>query len=222
MIHTWYIKKMRILIIICMVILSITAFAKASHARIVKYTDSNGTTHYTNTPETRAPTTVRSDHRTIYDRIIISKSNKYGLEPSLIKAVITAESNWDPQAVSKKGAVGLMQLMPSTAREMKLDPFSPEENIEGGTRYLRYLLDRFDGNLEIALAAYNAGPSTVERSGGIPSIAETRKYVRKVLANSKDVVRVGSSRIHKLFLKDGSILYTNTPSFYRSRALPNF
>ena len=134
--------------------------------------------------------------------------------------MITAESNWDPQAVSKKGAVGLMQLMPSTAREMKLDPFSPEENIEGGTRYLRYLLDRFKGRLDIALAAYNAGPEVVERSGGIPLIAETRKYVRKVLSNSNIRTR-GSSQIHKLFLKDGSVLYTNTPSFYKSRTLPN-
>ena len=159
-----------------MFILSITAFTKDSDARIVKYTDSNGTTHYTNIPETRVYKKEPSDHRAIYDRIIISKSNKYGLEPSLVRAVISAESNWDPQAVSKKGAVGLMQLMPSTAREMKLDPFSPEENIEGGTRYLRYLLDRFDGNLDVALAAYNSGPSTVDRAGGIPSITETRKY----------------------------------------------
>ena len=205
-----------------MVILSITAFTKASHARIVKYTDSNGTTYYTNTPDTVVQKKTPLDHRSIYDRIIVSKSNKYGLEPSLIRAVISAESNWDPLAVSKKGAVGLMQLMPATAREMKLDPFSPEENIEGGARYLRYLLDRFKGQLDIALAAYNAGPSTVERAGGIPSIAETRKYVRKVLANSKGGVRRESSRIHKLFLKDGSVLYTNTPSLYKSRALPNF
>jgi soluble lytic murein transglycosylase len=210
---------MRIILITCMVILSITAFTKESDARIVKYTDSRGTTHYTNIPETRVYKKTPSDRRAIYDRIIISKSIKYGLEPSLVRAVISAESNWDPQAVSKKGAVGLMQLMPSTAREMKLDPFSPEENIEGGTRYLRYLLDRFDGNLDVALAAYNAGPSTVERAGGIPSITETRKYVRKVLSQIRSR---GPSRIYKLFLKDGSILYTNTPSFYRSRTLPNF
>lgn len=212
---------MRIILITCMVIIAITAFDNASHAGIVKYTDSSGTIHYRNIPETNAPQKVRSDHKTTYDRIIINKSNKYGLEPSLIRAVITAESNWDPQAVSKKGAVGLMQLMPSTAKEMKLDPFSPEENIEGGTRYLRYLLDRFKGRLDIALAAYNAGPEVVERSGGIPLIAETRKYVRKVLSNSNIRTR-GSSQIHKLFLKDGSVLYTNTPSFYKSRTLPNF
>ena len=205
-----------------MVIISVISFANTSHARIVKYTDSKGTTHYTNTPETRVHKKAPSDHKTTYDRIIISKSHKYGLEPSLIRAVITAESNWDPRAISKKGAVGLMQLMPSTAKEMKLDPFSPEENIEGGTRYLRYLLDRFKGRLDFALAAYNAGPTAVERSGGIPSIAETKKYVRKVLLNSNNGVRRGSSRIHKLLMKDGSILYTNTPSFYKSRTLPNF
>ena len=205
-----------------MVILCITAFGNLSHARIVKYTDSNSITYYKNVPEISTHKIVRSDHKTPYNRIIISKSNKYGLEPSLIRAVITAESNWDPGAVSKKGAVGLMQLMPSTAREMKLDPFSPEENIEGGTRYLRYLLDRFKGRLDMALAAYNAGPTAVERSGGIPFIAETRKYVKMVLANSKSRSRIGSSQIHKLFLKDGTVLYTNTPSFYKSLTLPNF
>ncbi len=215
--------EMRTILITCMVILSITVFGSASHARIVKHTDSKGVIHYRNIPEARADKKVRSHQKAAYDRIIINKSSKYGLEPSLIRAVITAESNWDPKAVSKKGAIGLMQLMPSTARDMKIgDPFSPEENIEGGTRYLRYLLDRFDGNLDVALAAYNAGPTVVERSGGIPSITETRKYIRKVLSNTKNIVRRGPSRIHKLFLKDGSVLYTNTPSFYKSRTLPNF
>lgn len=213
---------MRTILITCMVILFITAFDNASHARIVKHTDSNGTIYYTNIPETEVNKKNPLDHRTIYDRIIISKSNKYGLEPSLIRAVISAESNWDPLAISKKGAVGLMQLMPSTAREMKLDPFRPEENIEGGARYLRYLLDRFKGQLDIALAAYNAGPTVVERAGGIPSIDETRKYVRKVLSNSKGGGHRRSSQIHKLFLKDGSVLYTNTPSAYKGRTLPNF
>lgn len=202
-----------------------TAFSDLSHARIVKYADSNGIAYYRNIPETetktKPPTKLRPDHKTTYDRIIINKSNKYDLEPSLIRAVITAESNWDPEAISPKGAVGLMQLMPATAREMKIDPYSPEENIEGGTRYLRYLLDRFKGRIDIALAAYNAGPTIVDRSGGMPSIAETRAYVRKVLANSNIKVR-GSSQIYKLFLNDGSILYTNTPSFYKSRTLPNF
>ncbi|HDH34243.1 MAG TPA: lytic transglycosylase domain-containing protein [Nitrospirae bacterium] len=212
---------MRIILITCMFILFITAFGNLSHARIVKYTDSKGTIHYTNIPEARVHIEAPLDHRKDYDRIIINKSNKYRLEPSLIKAVITAESNWDPGAVSKKGAVGLMQLMPSTAREMKIDPFSPEENIEGGTRYLRYLLDRFNDQLDIALAAYNAGPTVVEKSGGIPSIAETRKYVRQVLSNSNSVVRKGPSQIHKLFLKDGSVIYTNTPSFYKNHTLPN-
>ena len=213
---------MRPILITCMVILSITTFSNATHARIIKHTDSNGTIHFTNVPDMKVRIKAPQNQKNAYDRIIISKSNKYGLEPSLIRAVISAESNWNPQAVSKKGAVGLMQLMPATAREMNVDPYSPEDNIEGGTRYLRYLLDRFKGRLDIALAAYNAGPTAVERSGGIPSFAETRKYVRKVLENSKSRSRIGSSDIHKLFLKDGSVLYTNTPSFYKSRTLPNF
>ncbi len=205
-----------------MVILCVTAFGSASHAKIVKYTDSKGTIHYTSIPESNVYKNAPLDHKKAYDRIIINKSNKYRLAPSLVRAIITAESNWDPNAVSRKGAVGLMQLMPATAREMNINPYSPEENIEGGTRYFRYLLDRFKGRLDIALAAYNAGPAKVERYGGIPAISETRKYVRKVLANTKGSFSRGSSKIHKLRMKDGSVLYTNSPSFYRSRTLPNF
>jgi soluble lytic murein transglycosylase len=219
---------MRIILITYSVILSLAASGAVSHAGIIKYKDNNGVTHYKNIPnvpnipDRKAGNKVRSRQNTVYDRIILNKSYKYRLDPSIIKAVITAESNWNPRAVSNKGAIGLMQLMPSTAREMRLDPYSPEENIEGGTRYLRYLLDRFNGRLDIALAAYNAGPSIVEKVGGIPSIAETRQYVRKVLSISKMRIRRESSRIYKLKLKDGSTLYTNTPSFYRPQTLPNF
>lgn len=204
-----------------MVILSAAAFGRTAHAEILTYTDSSGTTHYKNIPDKKVTAEKNVPRLTSFDRIILSKSAKYSLDPALVRAMITAESNWNPNAISRKGAVGLMQLMPSTAREMNLDPFSPEENIEGGTRYMRYLLDRFNGRLDIALAAYNAGPTIVERAGGIPSIAETRNYVRKILSDSKSGIRLGSTRIHKLQLRDGSVLYTNTPSFYKSRALPN-
>ena len=105
------------------------------------------------------------------------------LDPQLVRAVVQAESGFDPQARSTKGAMGLMQLMPETARELGVsDPWDPEQNIRGGTRYLRQMLKRFGGDLEKALAGYNAGPSAVERHGGVPPFPETTRYIGKVLA----------------------------------------
>lgn len=121
-----------------------------------------------------------------YDHHISRSSHRYNVDPNLIKAVIKTESDFDCYALSKKGAQGLMQLMPATARELKVrNPFNPSENIDGGTRYLRNMLDIFDGNVPLSLAAYNAGPTRVKRLQKIPRIPETRRYVRKVLAYYK-------------------------------------
>jgi len=118
-----------------------------------------------------------------YSRLINKKSDQYRIESSLLKAVIKVESNWNSKAVSHAGAMGLMQLMPTTADDLNVtNPFNPEENIDGGARYLRYLLDKFDGNLSHALAAYNAGPTRVKRHRGIPPIKETQQYVKRVLS----------------------------------------
>ena len=118
-----------------------------------------------------------------YDEIINKASEKYRLEPSLIASIIRAESGGDTTAVSRAGAKGLMQLADTTASDMGVNnAFDPEENIEAGAKYLRSLLDRF-GDLKKALAAYNAGPETVKRYGGIPPYPETKKYVKTVLAN---------------------------------------
>ncbi|MBC8207858.1 MAG: lytic transglycosylase domain-containing protein [Desulfobulbaceae bacterium] len=117
-----------------------------------------------------------------YDREITRAGYLYGLDPRLIRAVIQTESNFNPQALSPKGAQGLMQLMPATARELKVDnSFDPWQNIAGGSRYLKELLSRFDNQLSLALAAYNAGAGRVEETGAIPEITETQNYVRNVL-----------------------------------------
>ena len=125
-----------------------------------------------------------------YNNEINEAAMLYNLDPNLIRAIIRAESAFNPFAVSRAGAQGLMQLMPSVAEELDvLDPFDPRQNIFGGARYLRQLLDRNKGNLDLAVASYNAGPGAVDRYNGIPPYRETRNYVKKVnsfLKASKD------------------------------------
>ena len=116
------------------------------------------------------------------DDLISPAAERHGLDPRLVAAVIWVESSGDPKAVSHKGAKGLMQLMPQTAETLGVqDVFNPEQNIDGGARYLKRLLDQHDDDVSLALASYNAGPSAVARHGGIPPYPETRKYVKRVL-----------------------------------------
>lgn len=118
---------------------------------------------------------------------VLSAAKKYNLSPLLIDAVARQESGYRTNAVSHVGALGVMQLMPGTARMMGVrNPLDPHANIEGGARYLRRLIDRFDGNLAFALAAYNAGPGNVDRAGGIPRFTETQNYVTKIMARLRD------------------------------------
>ncbi|GAB4336210.1 MAG: hypothetical protein Kow0037_17110 [Calditrichia bacterium] len=121
-----------------------------------------------------------------FDPLIHSAAKKHGVDPALVRSVIMAESAGNPQAVSSKNARGLMQLIDSTATEMGVkNPHDPKENIEGGTKYLRQMLDKFNGNLHLALAAYNAGPGNVQKYNGIPPFKETREYVNRVMTYYK-------------------------------------
>ena len=118
-----------------------------------------------------------------YDKIILKTSERHNIDPALVKAIILTESSVNTKAVSRRGAQGLMQIMPKTARSFGVkNSAHPEQNIEAGTKYLSYLIDEYDGDINIALAAYNAGPGTVRRYKGIPPYKETRLYIKKVLA----------------------------------------
>jgi soluble lytic murein transglycosylase len=164
--------------------------ALPSRADVYQYIDASGTISLTNVPndpryrrvisELPRARIVMSDGE--LEPVIARHSRTHRLHPALIRAVIKTESDFDPLAVSRAGAIGLMQLMPQTAVRLEVrDSYNPDENIGGGTKYLRQLLDRFNGNLPLALAAYNAGERAVERYQGLPPIPETRQYVQKVL-----------------------------------------
>lgn len=165
-------------------------------ADVWMYEDENGNVHFSDQPRegferkkltkrrpARGHRIVRWDGPTDrWDGVIAHASRDYKVKPALVKAVIHAESLFDSTAVSHAGAQGLMQLMPATAGFVGVDDaFDPWQNIRGGTRYLQYLMRRFRGNLELSLAAYNAGEDTVLRYGGIPPYRETQRYVKRVL-----------------------------------------
>ncbi len=170
-------------------------FPSLSSAEIYKYVDEDGVIHLTNVPDKRYNLVLKEGWVRFrlgadfdkYDPAIREASKRYSVDYALVKAVIKAESNFDPQAVSRAGAKGLMQLMPGTAKALGVnDSFHPGENIEGGVRYLRYLLDLFSGNLQLALAAYNAGEEAVFQYQGVPPYPETRTYVQRVLQHFKN------------------------------------
>ena len=184
-----------------------------AYADIYRYVDANGVVHFTNAPQfTDRPSRnswnfYRKEARLesfagtanvhlphAFGDIIRQNASAYRLEEALVKAVIKAESNYNPNSVSNKGARGLMQLIPETARLMRVsDPFDPAQNIRGGSNYLRLMLDQFNGNLDLALAAYNAGPNAVQRHGGIPPYEETRNYVQRVRRYLEQYRRVGNT-----------------------------
>jgi soluble lytic murein transglycosylase-like protein len=165
-------------------------FPAALQAEIYQYIGPNGTISLTNVPSDPRYRKIDVESARFHsvlselelEPLIKRHSFQQQLHPALIRAVIKAESNFDPRAVSRAGAIGLMQLMPQTALRLDVrDMFDPDDNVGGGTKYLRQLLDRFQGNLPLALAAYNAGENIVDRYQSLPPIDETRQYVRKVL-----------------------------------------
>lgn len=164
--------------------MSITAWAD-----VYRYVDKNGVWHFTNIKTDKRYTIfIRSARKTPaeyikeYGSIISQASKRFGIDAHFIRAIIKAESGFDHKATSSKGAQGLMQLMPGTADDMAVeDPFDPEENIFGGTRYFSLLLKRFKNDKILALAAYNAGPEAVESYNGVPPFPETKTFVKKVM-----------------------------------------
>jgi hypothetical protein len=159
------------------------------------------------------------DPAEFFNPIIEDAAAKYGVRPDLVRAVIEVESRWDHQAVSRVGAQGLMQLMPETAKLLGVeDPMDPEQNIFGGAKYLSMLLDRFDGNVALAVAGYNAGPTTISRyRGKIPPYAETRGYVKKVRAAQDDWLREMGEETLEPFEIHPALYYVKKPKASRAR-----
>ena len=172
---------------VVVLLMSLFVVIPLADADIYRYVDASGRVHFTDTPThgrydmyMKENTPVKASNRSYLD-IIRRHATSYQLEEALVKAVIKVESNYQPRIVSRKGAQGLMQLIPETAKDLKVsNPFDPYENIRGGSEYLRMMLDLFDNDVELALAAYNSGPGTVKRYGGIPPYDETQNYVKKV------------------------------------------
>jgi len=216
-----------------------------SHAAVYGYVDAEGTAHFTDAPTKTyfrwlpafgLPPGANLD-RGQYADLINSIAADNEVDPALVKAIIRAESNFDQRAVSRKGAQGLMQLMPGTAGRYSVgNNFDPAENIRGGVRHLRFLQDRFPGQLHLAVAAYNAGEGAVLRYKGIPPYAETRQYVARVLrlydqanvlpvtarraGGAVDRTPAGSTtaKVYRKVAPDGTPHYSNMPPLVRTQS----
>jgi len=224
----------------CLILGSLGLCARPVEAQIAKVVDDSGRSFFINAnPQPIKIAPVTKTHANIYlpgeisftgrahpavdmnrdgvEKIVREAADRFRVDPALVRAVIETESNWNPKAYSHKGAGGLMQLIPTTAQRYgAYDVFDPQQNIAAGVKYLRTLLERYHGNLDLALAAYNAGEGAVDRAHGVPSIRETRDYVQKV---QNAYFRPGSGRmpdafvnphaIHRAVTREGRIIFTN-------------
>lgn len=210
-----------------LVAVAVLAMSSSAGAEVYRFKAHDGTVHFTNAPADpryrrlgytsgtaagwlRVPRGETAPYMTE----IGAAAERYGVPQRLVSAVIRAESGFNPKAVSRKGARGLMQLMPSTASMLGVrDSFDPRENIDGGVRHLRALMDRFPNSLPLAIAAYNAGESAVLAHGGIPPYPETREYVDRVLRFYGRAAGGATppTRVYHVISPDGTVTYTNIP-----------
>ena len=188
---TTFIKHLKQIWLVAAIVCLLIAVPPA-WSDIYRYIDDDGVMHFTNTPTSSKhqykvfikERPKRNPHysSTKYDHIISDASKKYGVDSRLLKAIIRAESDFNPRAVSKKGAKGLMQIMPENYRLLNIsNPYDPRQSIMGGARYFRELYERYKGKLSLSLAAYNAGPTAVDRYKTVPPYQETEQYVERVL-----------------------------------------
>lgn len=212
-------------------IASLLAMPRQTAAQITSMTDQSGRRFFVNAdpPVRLAPT---KPHSAIYmpgqtsfvgesrpavsidrdgvEKLVREAAERHQVDPALVRAVIETESNWNPSAISRKGAQGLMQLIPTTAQRFGADDaFSPKQNVDAGVRYLKTLLERYNGNLDLALAAYNAGEGAVDRAHGVPAYRETRNYVQRV---QEAYYRPGSGRLDSAYSRSNPIRRTVEPS----------
>jgi hypothetical protein len=216
-------------------------------ADIYQFTDDQGVIHFSNVsignskkykkiksasakeqyttaaPQSTAPSAMplsSSNMPSAYVEIIHSACDRHGVDPALVHAIVKVESDFNPYALSRKGAMGLMQLMPRTAVDMNVrNTFNPHENIDGGVKYLRYLIDRYEGNLSLALAAYNSGETAVKRWGTIPPFPETQNYVQRILKIYNKTGNAFTPR-YTIYIghgEDGALLLTDDPSKHQSK-----
>ena len=212
-------------------------------ADIYQYIDNDGVIHFSNvgvsggkkykkvkSEPKQAPAPVPSEAQPqsgadisgdYYD-VINNACDRHGVDPRLVHAIVKVESDFNPYALSRKGAMGLMQLMPQTASDLNVrNIFNPHENVDGGVRYLRYLIDRYEGNLSLALAAYNAGETAIKKWGTIPPFPETQSYVSRILKlYSGRGVGVTASPRYTIFVgygEDGAVSLTDDPSKQKER-----